>query len=402
MKYLRTAMRRSKNRKPPSLHIKRASGEKSPRCSSVLEDCDADDEGFMSSGEFLPSRPLSLSIPTGPYCPRRPTLQEVLSNTAPPPWTLSAFTQYLSQNHCLETLEFTMDANRYTRHYHEMTEKDARTPLSPRAPEAVYVRMLWQKLLDAYIAPNGPREVNLPSAVRDRLLSLPCVAAPPDPNELLPAVGIVFELMDESVLVPFLNSVAPSRGPESFTSPWTSNESMSDPTMTGSLDERSLSPAKSRSQRDGSSPSSGSGMDFMSQSYSGPSPRHSHHSHLTTAFGRGLSTRLSGHASAFSGHSSADAVESMTDDSTDSPSPSGSMEPMTPPNTPPTSHVGFADVSPGTSPTAGRVEGSNWKKMSAKLGWKKSRSGHGSGSSTSSSRFPMGRDTSEDNAGNGL
>lgn len=296
-----------------------------------------------------------------------------------------------------------MDANRYTKHYREMTERDARSPLSPQAPEAVYVRMLWQKLLDAYIAPNGPREVNLPSAVRDRLLSLPCVDVPPDPAELDPAVKIVFELMDMSVLVPFVNSLAPARLSESFSSPWTSNESMFDTTMTGSLDERSLSPAKSRSQRDASPPNSGPGVDIISQSYSGPSPRPSHQSHLSAALGRGFSTRLSGHASASSGHSSAEGVESLTDDSTDSASPSASaLEPMTPPNTPPTSHTGFGDVSPGTSPSTGRSENSSWKKMSAKLGWKKSRSAHGSGSSTSSSRHPGGRDTSDDSAGNGF
>jgi hypothetical protein len=399
MKYLRTAMRRSRTRKPPSLHIKIASGESSPRCSSVIDDCDADDEGFMSSGEFLPSRPLSLAIPAGPYCPRRPTLHEVLSNTAPPPWTLSAFTQYLSQNHCLETLEFTMDANRYTKYFQEMADRDPHSPLSPQSPEAVYVRMLWQKLLDAYIAPNGPREVNLPSAVRDHLLALPATESPPDPAELEPAVKIVFELMDESVLVPFLNSGVASRGAESFSSPWTSSDSMSDTTMTGSMDERSLSPTKSRSHRDGSPPLP---TADVSQTYSNYSPRHSHHSTLSAALGRGAA-RLSSHISGSSGHSSTDGPDNMTDDSTDAASPSGSaLDPMTPPSTPPTSHIGFAEVSPSTSPRNSRVESSSWKKMSAKLGWKKSRSGHVSSSSTSSSRYPLGRDTSDDGAGHGL
>jgi hypothetical protein len=77
------------------------------------------------------------------------------------------------------------------------------------------------------------------------------------------------------------------------------------------------------------------------------------------------------------------------------------LEPMTPPSTPPTSHLGFRDISPVTSPNAHhRMEGSSWKKMGAKLGWKKSRSGHGSGSSaTSSSRYPL-KETTEDGANN--
>ncbi|PVH84501.1 hypothetical protein DL98DRAFT_349537, partial [Cadophora sp. DSE1049] len=355
-------MRRSKSRKPPSLHLKiEPSRETSPRCSSVLSDWDADDEGFMSSGDFLPSRPLSLAIPSGPYCPRRPTLQEVLSNTAPPPWTLTAFMQYLSQNHCLETLEFTMDAKRYEKHYRDMVDKDPHTPVSPQSPECEYVRMLWQKLLDAYIAPNGPREVNLPSNIRDHLLSQPCEHSPPDPAELDPAVKIIYELMDESVLVPFLNSVAPSRGPETYSSPWTSDESMTDAYMSGSLDERSLSPAKSRNRRDGSPPS---GSDVVAQSQNGPSPRHSHQSHLTAALvGRAGVARLSTYLSGSSGTSPGEAPENMTDDSTDSPSPSTTaLEPMTPPNTPPTSNIAF-DVSPGTSPRTAREGNSGWKKM---------------------------------------
>jgi hypothetical protein len=388
MKYLRRAMRRSKIRKPPSLHIHISSRETSPRCSSVLSDWDADDESFMSSGDFASSRPLSLSIPTGPYCPRRPTLQEVLSNTAPPPWTISAFTAYLSQNHCLETLEFTIEADRYTKQYQEIAAKDPNTPVSPNTPDFENVRTLWQKLLDNYITPNAPREVNLPSDIRDHLLTLPYTELPPDPIALEPAVKIVFELMDESVLVPFLNSVAPSRGPETVSTPWTSDEFMSDTFMSGSLDERSLSPAKSRHQRDGSPPSSGTAADTLSQSYSGPSIRQSFHSNITGALGL---SRLSAN---LSGTSSGEGVESMTDDSTDSPSPAGSaLEPMTPPNTPPTSNAEFGDVSPGTSP---HTTHSGWKKMGDRLRWKKSRSGHGSGSSTNSVRHPMGREGSEE------
>ncbi|TVY54745.1 hypothetical protein LCER1_G004304 [Lachnellula cervina] len=384
-------MRKAKHRKPPSLYLHPSSKDTSPRCSSVLSDWDADDEGFMSSGEFVPSRPLSLSIPSGPYGSRRPTLHEILSNTAPSPWTSSAFMAYLSQNHCLETLEFTMDATRYTKHYQDVIESAPNTPLSPQTSEYEYVRMLWQKLLDAYIAPNGPREVNLPSDVRDRLMSLPSTYTPPDPAELEPAVKIIYELMEESVLVPFLNSVVPARNSGSYASPWASDESMTDTYMAGSLDQRSLSPAASR--RDGSPTGSGSGSDLVSQSYIGPSPRLSHQSHLSAALGRG--SRLSAHVSGSSATSSAEAPDTLTDDSTDSPSPSASaLEPMTPPDTPPTSHAGFLDVSPSSSPQQGRSEGSSWKKMGAKLGFKKSRSGRGSSSSTSSSRYPTGRDSS--------
>ena len=388
---LRIAMRRSKDQEPPSLpHTTYQSREASPSSSSALSDWDADDEGFMSSGDQAPSRPVSLSF-SGPYCPRRPTLQEVLANTAPTPWTLSAFTAYLSQNHCLETLEFTMDAQRYKLHYDTLMQAHSQLSPSRADEEADYVRMLWQKLLDAYIIPNGPREVNLPGSVRDRLLSLPYKTTVPDPTELDPAAKIIFELMDESVLVPFLNTVTPFQAPESL-SLWGSGET-SDSYMAASLDAASLSPSRTRVQREDSPPFSGSGSDALSPPPRGVSPRTSHQSHL----GRPGQSRLSTLVSSTSATSSAEAIDSMTDDSTDSPSPSGSaLEPMTPPNTPPTSHVNFKTSSPGSSRTV-RAESSGWKKMGAKFGWK-SRSSAG----TSSSRNPAAREDSEERRGNGL
>ncbi|KAF1990958.1 regulator of G protein signaling superfamily, partial [Aulographum hederae CBS 113979] len=156
---------------------------------------------------YPPSRPLSVAIPRnglgaqGPYCPRRPNLSEILANTAAPPWTLSAFMAYLSQNHCLETLEFTMDASRYRKHYNKMISRS-----SPDGDEATYIKGLWQRLMEAYIVPNGAREVNIPGDVRSTLLSFSDNAEPPHPSMLDPAVGKIYELMEDSVLVPFLNS----------------------------------------------------------------------------------------------------------------------------------------------------------------------------------------------------
>lgn len=79
----------------------------------------------------------------------------------------------------------------------------------PPAKDREYVQALWQRLVEAYIQPNGSREVNLPSDVRDPILSLKPSTMPPAPEKLDPAVAKIYELMEESVLVPFLNSVYP-------------------------------------------------------------------------------------------------------------------------------------------------------------------------------------------------
>lgn len=342
---------------PKSLFFSTPSPELSPRCLSALSDCDADDEGAMSAEELVPSRPLSVAIPHemihGPYCPRRPTLSEVLSNTAPPPWTLSAFMAYLSQNHCLETLEFTMDANRYRKHYEKIAVQMAGMPMSSDYEDCEYVRMLWQRLLDAYIVPNGPREVNLPSNVRDDLLSLSHAVAPPPPESLDPAVKIVYELMDESVLVPFLNELSSLKGPQSCASSW--NDSDENLHMSGSFDERSSH--RSRTRRRPSPIASATDLSHTT------STRGHHRASTTTnlspALGRG--TRMTanlGHSSSGSGDAS------LTDDSISGTSPG--REPMTPPTTPPSSDM-------AGSP---RLRHDNtWKKMTDRLGWKKKSGG---------------------------
>jgi hypothetical protein len=311
---------------------------------------------------------------------------------------------YLSQNHCLETLEFTMDASRYRKHYTTMMDEPG-APLAPTSEGCEYVRMLWQKLLDAYIVPNGPREVNLPSNIRDDLLSQPNDHMPPTPDCLDKAVKIIYELMDESVLVPFLNSVSSTRGPQSCITPYTSSSDQLDAYLQRSNDDRKPSPVRDRSRRrrETSPPVSSLPLgDVVANSFRGRSPRVSHQSHLSAALSRTYSSRLSQHLSNASATSSTldPAETTLTDDSSSSPSASA-LEPMTPPTTPPTSDLGFVNstvtTSPSTSPRdTARDSGSGWKKVSQKLGWRKSRSTHGSSSSTSTTGTSGGRKDEEE------
>ena len=344
-----------KSRRPSAPHSPALSRETSPSCSAISSGWDADDEGAMSTGadyHHVPSRPLSVAIPDGPYYPTRPTLAEILSNTAHPPWTLSAFMAFLSQNHCLETLEFTMDASRYQRQYEEMI-----TPGNPAAETGEYVQMLWQRLLDAYIIPNGPREINLPGDVRDQLLSHPTHEAPPSPRALEPAVKIIYDLMDESVLVPFLNSLSVPEPSLSHPSSWGVPGEEEDGRGGGEMEEvrGDHSPRRGRGRHDASPPPL---LDQHSFSSSSSGTYHGHH-------GRGGRTNLSlGLGRAYrmnhSGGSTASG-DNLTDDSGSASSPG--REPMTPPTTPPTSDIG------GVSPR-GRSD-RTWKKMTDKLGWRK-------------------------------
>lgn len=325
----------------PSLFFRSHPPTVTPELSPTSSDSDSD-EDMESSG----SRPVSLA---GAFS-MRPTLNEVLANVAPPPYTLSAFMAYLSQNHCLETLEFTMEANRYRESYYALLERRGRQVLDVECPERQHMRMLWQRLLNAYIFPMSPREINLSSEVRDALLAHSGATVPPVPETLDPAVQRIHDLMEESIFLPFLNShttspsmmpTEPLVGPEDILSLSSSNLDESPMKRVRSRVSRRISPQSSQKDL----PSTGS-RSSMSLSHA-------------------ISKRTSRALISPSAESAPLSV--MTDDSSPQSSPTAE-EPMTPPTTPPASE----HMSPKL-----RTE-NPWKKMGLKFGFKKRSTGSGS------------------------
>ena len=282
----------------------------------------------MGLRTMLPSssRPASSALLPNTWC-NPPTLSEILSNTSSPPWTLSAFMAYLSQNHCLETLEFTMEADRYRIEYdHVYQEQDQRV-----AEEDEYMCSLWIKLMEAYIVPCAPREVNLPCPVRDQLLGHPCSSVPPHPTQLDEAVRIVYELMNDSVLVPFLETVG---------------SAYADPRMEVDGLDRRHSRARARPVLVTSPPS---------RNDVNRSPN--------------FLPAVIGSRSSRSASNSTEAVdrEGLTDDTGSANSPSAA-EPMTPPMTPPTPEWSSTASPPGGLHRALTAHNNGWKKVGAKLG----------------------------------
>ncbi|QDS76631.1 hypothetical protein FKW77_007935 [Venturia effusa] len=340
--------------------------------------------------DYAPSsRPLSVAIPrttpfsaTGQYCPRRPNLSEILANSSPPPWTLSAFMAYLSQNHCLETLEFTMDASRYRKHYNKVASRSPTGEIVAGSEDCNYVASLWQKLLEAYIVPNGPREVNIPSGVREDLIAYSNVEVPPHHIVLDTAVQKVYELMEESVLVPFLNSFYPQTALPSSTDNSCNTSTEDVTTSSRSYDDRAMY-RRARKARKSSPPLSQS----MSMHFSAPAvqnrssapstfsqfARTLSHSTRQTSHSQSVSARTSGSAvlSPWSSNQSESGQSPLTDD-TPASSPSAFGEPMTPPTTPPQCEFG-SPASVGTPNGFGprKDSGSAWKKMRSSFGFRK-------------------------------
>ncbi|KAF2737316.1 regulator of G protein signaling superfamily [Polyplosphaeria fusca] len=368
-----------------ALSIKTSSSTaSSPTVSTVDPD---EEDTKMAMAEYPPpAQPLTVTIPKNiptPYCNRRPNLSEILANTAPPPWTLTSFMAFLSQNHCLENLEFTMDASRYRKHYMKMVNRHPGSPISPLSDECAYVLMLWRRLIDAYIRESGPREVNLPADVRDTLLHLSDSYVPPHPSSLDEAVAKIYELMEESVLVSFLNSVCPQSAFPTSTAE--THDTGLTRSQTRSYDERTIYHTRSQqphqpSHQRASAPSS------LTSNFMHPRPfSHSRfNSHpTTTSSSSSPATRVT------SGYTSGS--DALTDDS-GSGSPSALNDPLTPPGTPPMTDYPMTDfhqayyesgTHSGTpSPRASRGEHSgiatatrdSWKRVSSKL-WPKKRSG---------------------------
>ncbi|KAF1960197.1 regulator of G protein signaling superfamily [Byssothecium circinans] len=376
-------MNSRKQTAPPSVRAP-SSTASSPSTTSI--EFEEEDVKMAMSDYHPPSRPLTVSIPksVSSQCQRRPNLSEILANTAPPPWTLSSFMAFLSQNHCLENLEFTMDASRYRKHYQKMVNRHPGSPISPLSDECAYVLMLWRRLIDAYIRESGPREVNLPADVRDTLLALSESYVPPHPSSLDEAVSKIYELMEESVLVSFLNSASPRSAhplPVGHHDNYDSNVSRS---TTRSYDERALLHSRSQPQPQPPTHQRASAPSSLTSNFM--HGRHfSHarfHSQPATSSASPMNRGTLGYTSG---------SDALTDDS-GSGSPSGMSDPLTPPGTPPMSDYPMTDFhqayyengsNSGTpSPRLSRGEHTglatatrdSWKRVSSKL-WPKKRSG---------------------------
>ncbi|CAI7566634.1 unnamed protein product [Penicillium pancosmium] len=173
----------------------------------------------------------------------RPTLDEVLNNTAPPPYTLSAFTSYLSHNHCLETLEFILEAKRYREKFSSFLEPAKDSIVATNHSTNINLSLLYQILLETYIFPGAEREV------RDDLLQNKIFSTPPLPETLDLAVRSIRDLMEDSIFDAFVNSASTYIYEEA--APRASGESSRSflSTLSKNSDGESVEPVQAKSKR---------------------------------------------------------------------------------------------------------------------------------------------------------
>ena len=351
--------------------------ETSPELSPVVSDWDADDEANMSPDDLMASRPISIAIPSQETAlsPTRPTLDDILNERSQPPYTLSAFTAYLSQQHCLETLEFTMEAKQYQEKYAKAAAHLTGMPMSYDHVDAYELQRSWVRILDLFIKPGSPREINLSAEVRDDLLDQAYLEKPPLPEALGPAVRRMYDLMSDSIFMPFLNSFNPAPRAMAFTAPESDFEERREGRSmlsTSLLEDRGnlLNRQPSRRRR---SPQSSPSFDFPAPKSLHParSHRHTHSSSTTSYMGPSSGSRVSTRVSNSSTASGQDG--GLTDDSGSADSP-GAGDPMTPPTTPPGSDLLMGSLHGQHSPKPDRSDSGSWRKLGLKV-WGKKRSG---------------------------
>jgi hypothetical protein len=352
--------------------------EPSPRLAPVAPSGEIEDEFIMSREEPRPARPISLGVPrdhaSALLTSGRPTLDDVLNNRAPQPYTLSAFMAYLSQQHCLETLAFTLDAKKYREKYDTAAAHLAGIPLNYESDEGDELQREWARILNIYIKPGAPQEINLPSEERDDLLHWPYGVKPPPPEALEPSVKRMHDLMSDSIFIPFCNSLKPISYAQTYAtfSDFGGRESHLDPSRS-TFDERGNMMQRAPPRRRHSPPNTSNTIDLPSRG-SQASHRHTQSSTLSSALNRATSNRLSTNAS--NSPTASGPEYALTDDSGSGDSP-GPAEPRTPPTTPPTSDV-TSKISGQTlaqsPPKSSRSDSGSWKKMGYKLGWGRKKS----------------------------
>lgn len=138
------------------------------------------------------------SSTTSKSCKKVPSLDDILANDAPYPYNLTSFIGFLSQNHCLETVEFTMDVAKYTASYS-----------TPCMSKQILARM-WHKVVDTYIRTDGPKELNLSCEVKLELTKLSEEVGdgePPEPVLLKSSVDMVKDMIKDNAYLPFISSI---------------------------------------------------------------------------------------------------------------------------------------------------------------------------------------------------
>jgi len=135
----------------------------------------------------------------------RPDLSNIISGHARAPYDFESFVDFLSRNHCIETLDFLSEANAYSDSYYHSGVSAQQGHMTP---ETRRLGKQWKTIMSTYISTGSPNELNIPEDIRKELLNNHNVlVSPPNPAQLDSTIHHARELLADGVLIPFINSI---------------------------------------------------------------------------------------------------------------------------------------------------------------------------------------------------
>ena len=135
----------------------------------------------------------------------RSNFDNILAGHSAAPYDLDSFVDFLSRNHCIETLDFLSEANAYSNSYYT-----SEASIGQEQMRSVTRRLgkQWKFMMNTYIFSGSPNQLNIPESIRTELLNNHNVMdSPPRPTELDSAVHHARELLVDGAFVSFVNSI---------------------------------------------------------------------------------------------------------------------------------------------------------------------------------------------------
>lgn len=147
----------------------------------------------------------TIQPPTGRFSSiLRPSFEKIISGFAVAPYDFESLVEFLSHNHCIETLDFLSEAKYYSGSY-LASEPSIRE--QKMTPNTRHLGKQWETIMSTYISIGSPHELNIPENIRTAVLRNHNVLKyPPRPTELDSTIHHARELLSEGVLS-FVNDV---------------------------------------------------------------------------------------------------------------------------------------------------------------------------------------------------
>ena len=241
------------------------------------------------------------------------------------------------------------ESRKYSTKYEDAANELKDSPVTTESDQGFELMMDWTRLLDVYVKPGAPREINIPAEERDDLINYPYEPTLPPPAALDPCVKRMYDLMSDSIFIPFCNSLKAPSHAQTYTA-ISEMSSRMDMEPSRTFDDRGAMHRRGPSKARKPSPPKTSGTTFdPSRS---PTQRQTQSSSLSSALGRQTANRLSTHVSHSSAMSESALTESSGGGGGDTPPPGEHEFTMTPPTTPPTSDLGVSSTAQAGGPTS--------------------------------------------------